>query len=107
MIWLSKKLHPSSTTAGKGANDMCSMLKYYIDKIKEVECLNILGDNCSGQNKNSTLVPFIMALAEKKVLKKVKLYFPQRKHSFMPNDRDFGTIKRKLKKQTDIILSMM
>lgn len=85
------------------------MLKYYIDKIiqKEIECLYILGDNCSGENKNNTLVPFIMALAEKKVYKKVKLYFPQRKHSFMPNDHDFRIIKRKLKKQTDIILSMM
>lgn len=84
---------------------MCSMLKYYIDKIipKEVECLYILGDNGSGQNKNNTFVPFIMTLAEKKVFKKVKLYFPQRKHSIMPNDRDFGIIKRKLKKTRHIL----
>lgn len=85
---------------GKGANDVCSMLKYYIDNLipEEVENLYIFGDNCAGQNKNNTLIRFIMALTESKRFKSVTLYFPQRGHSFMPNDRDFGLIKKKLNK---------
>lgn len=42
---------------GKGANDVCSMIQWYIDnKIDKnnVETLYIFGDNCLGQNKNNT-----------------------------------------------------
>lgn len=37
---------------GKGCNDVCTMIKWYIDNVinSEVENLYIFGDNCSGQN---------------------------------------------------------
>lgn len=84
---------------GKGSNDVCTMIRWYIDNAvnSDVENLYIFGDNCSGQNKNNTLLRFVMALTETKRFKNVTLYFPQRGHSFMPNDRDFGVIKRKLR----------
>lgn len=85
---------------GKGCNDVCTMIKWYIDNAinSDIENLYIFGDNCSGQNKNNTLIRFVMALTETKRFKKVILCFPQRGHSFMPNDRDFGVIKRNLRK---------
>lgn len=87
---------------GKGANDVCSMIQWYINNkidMDIVETLYIFADNCTGQNKNNTLIRYLMGLCEKSLFKEVKLIFPVRGHSFMPNDRDFGIIRRKLRKQ--------
>lgn len=95
---------------GKGANDVCrpTMLDWYIkNKIdKEVKNLYLFGDNCAGQNKNNTMVRMMMYLCEIKTFNNVKLIFPVRGHSFMPNDRDFGIIRRKSKKKIGTTLLM-
>lgn len=85
----------------KGSNEVCTMLDWYIkNKIdSNVKKLYLFGDNCSGQNKNNTMVRMMMYLCEIKRFNEVKLIFPVRGHSFMPNDRDFGIIRRKLKKE--------
>lgn len=61
--------------------------------------LYLFGDNCSGQNKNHTLVRMMMSLCETKKFDDIELRYPVRGHSFMPNDRDFGIIRRKLRKE--------
>lgn len=84
---------------GKGSNEVCTMLNWYIEnKIdKDVKTLFFFGDNCAEQNKNNTMVRMMMKSCETKRFDDIKLIFSVRGHSFMPNDRDFGIIRRKLR----------
>jgi hypothetical protein len=66
---------------------------YFVDK--DVEELHLFCDNCAGQNKNYALIRMVMARVEIKRFKKVKIFFSQRGHSFLPCDRDFVLIKKK------------
>lgn len=86
--------------AGKGANEVCSFLKHYIDQeaVQRYKKLLIFCDNCCGQNKNNTMLRFLMSLVELKKFEEIQIYFPIRGHSFMPCDRDFGLIRRQLNK---------
>lgn len=86
-------------TGHKGPDEVCSMLLHYFNNFldQDYEELNLFCDNCAGQNKNHSMIRFMMALVETKVFKKINLYFPIRGHSFLPCDRGFGIIKRKLK----------
>ncbi|KAJ8874528.1 hypothetical protein PR048_025388 [Dryococelus australis] len=85
---------------GKVANELCKMLNWYIENIigKDVKTLYHFGDNCAGQNKYNTLVRMKMELGEIISFKDIKVTFPVTGHSFMPNDRDLGIIRRKLGK---------
>ena len=53
---------------GKGSNEVGTMLNWYINKKigQDVKTLYLFGDNCSGQNKNHTLVRMMMSLCETK-----------------------------------------
>ncbi|KAL4132331.1 hypothetical protein QTP88_009502 [Uroleucon formosanum] len=90
--------------AYKGPNEVCTFLKMYIDKYipATVNELYIFSDGCPGQNRNHTVVRFLMALASSKRLKKIEHIFPIRGHSFNVCDRDFATVKRKIRKQDRI-----
>ena len=83
----------------KTPDEVCSFLLHYLQNFVDsnVEELHLFCDNCAGQNKNHAMVRMLMALTEIKMFKKIKLYFPMRGHSFLPCDRAFGLIKRKLK----------
>ena len=85
--------------ANKGANDVCSMLLKYINTSipHSVKKLYLFSDGCPGQNKNTTVVRFLCSLIQISRFNKIEHYFPIRGHSYLPNDRNFGTIKRKLK----------
>lgn len=68
---------------------------YIVNNISpQVKELNIFSDACPGQNRNRTLIRFIMSLSISGRFKNVNVYFPVRGHSFLPCDRVFGTIKR-------------
>lgn len=86
---------------GKGSNEVCTMLNWYIkNKVnKDVKTLYLFGDNCSGHNKNNTMVRMMMQLCEVNRFSNAKLIFPIRGHYFMPNDWDFAIIRRKLRKE--------
>lgn len=86
--------------AGKGPNDVCSMLKHYIDDYipNNVKHLHVFSDGCSAQNRNNCIVRMFLALVDLKRFSTVNQYFPMRGHSFLPCDRDFSVIKRKLKR---------
>lgn len=65
---------------------------------KNVDTLNLFSDACTGQNRNTTMVHFLLALANSGRFKKIYHNFPVRGHSFLPCDSDFshlGRIKRK------------
>ncbi|KAL4131009.1 hypothetical protein QTP88_008369 [Uroleucon formosanum] len=56
------------------------------------------GDGAAGQNKNHTVVRFLMNLCDRGKFETITHFFPVRGHSFLPCDRDFGSIKRLLRK---------
>lgn len=84
----------------KGPNEVTSFLNDYIraNVPKETTELHLFCDGCPGQNKNSTMIKFLMSLSVSLDLK-IKIYFPQRGHSFNDCDRDFATVKRKIKRE--------
>ncbi|PSN36258.1 hypothetical protein C0J52_25334 [Blattella germanica] len=85
--------------AHKGANDICSMLLKYIDT-------NIPSSvkNCTFflMNRNHTMIRFCLALTDTGRFEQIFHYFPVRGHSYLPNDRDFGTMKRMIRKHDPI-----
>lgn len=91
----------------KGPNEVCSFILDYIEEFvpENIRVLQLFCDNCPGQNKNHTLIRMCRALVDSGRFAKVENFFPMRGHSFLPCDRDFGVIKRKLKK-TDRIYSV-
>lgn len=111
-LWVySFEIHNLKTGAGhfymyhegqalKGPNEVCTFLADYIKNHipQEVEELHIFSDGCPGQNKNNTLVRFLMTLQISKRFKKIYHHFPIRGHSFLPCDRDFGSAKRLIRK---------
>lgn len=58
-------------------------------------------DGCFGQNRNHAMVRMLSCLVTTKMFKDIKQYFPIRGHSFLPCDRDFAVLKRKLRRWTE------
>lgn len=82
--------------AKKGPDEVCTFLNdYIVNNISpQVKELNVFSDACPGQNRNHTFIRFLMGLSIFGRFKNINVYFPVRGHSFLPCDRDFGTIKR-------------
>jgi hypothetical protein len=84
--------------AKKGGNEVSSFIHHYMknhipESAKEI---HVFSDGCTGQNRNHTVLRFLLAVSfEKKIT--VKQYYPVRGHSFLPCDRTFGVIKRAIK----------
>lgn len=100
---------PGYNQSSKGSNEIASAVYDTLNKIEIPEVINkvkLIADECSGQNKNST----IMAMAAKwlsqapRNIKKVQLVFPVTGHSFLPADRVFALIEKEVKKLDTIIL---
>lgn len=86
--------------AKKGPNEVCSFLLDYMNNEinPNVKHLHLFSDGAGGQNKNNTVVRFLLAVVETGRFQTVHHYFPIRGHSFLPCDRDFSVIKRKIKR---------
>lgn len=85
--------------ANKGPDEDCSFLWMYISTLPpSVKKLVLFSDGPSGQNKNHTVVKCLLALCDSGRFDSVVHYFPVRGHSFMACDRDFGPLKRVLRK---------
>lgn len=84
----------------KSPNEVCTFLMDYIEKYvrKDIKELRLFSDNCPGQNKNHCVTRMCLALTDTGKFEKVQHFFPIRGHSFLPCDRDFGVIKRNLRK---------
>lgn len=84
--------------AKKGANEVISFLNQYIKSLPQnIKNLYLFSDGCGGQAKNNIIIRYLLSLLEIGKIKSIEQYFPFRGHSYMPCDRDFGTIKRKIK----------
>ncbi|XP_063229232.1 uncharacterized protein LOC134534688 [Bacillus rossius redtenbacheri] len=85
--------------ATKGPNEVCSfVLEFLNTSLKGVKELYIFSDRRSAQNKNHTFIRMLSALTSLKRFRHIEHYFPIRGHSFLPCDRDFSVLKRKIKK---------
>lgn len=85
----------------KGPNETCSFLWQYIQEqvpltIRE---LYIFTDACGGQNRNHVMISLCQALVDTGRFDKIYHRLPVRGHSFLPNDRSFGTVKKVLKRR--------
>lgn len=73
------------------------LLKYAQQLSHSIKHLIAFSDGCPGQNKNNAVVIFLCSLIQIGHFDKAEHYFRIRGHSYLPNDRDFGSIKCKLK----------
>lgn len=85
--------------ANKSPDEVCSFLLHYINTLPPtVTKLLLFNDGAAGQNKNHTVVRFLMALCDTGRFDFIQHYFPVRGHSFLPCDRDYESIKRLIRR---------
>lgn len=95
----------SEVIAGRGAQEVGSCLKKFIDLHlkKDTKELVLWSDSCGGQNRNIKLVLLLKKiLHDHPTLLKIELKYLESGHSFLINDTDFGLIERALKQQVRI-----
>lgn len=95
--------------AYKGPNEVSTFLHEYILKYipPEVKELHLFADGCPGQNRNHTVVRFLLALQGTKRFTKIYHYFPIRGHLYLPCDRDFGNLKRLIYQELPLFLFLI
>lgn len=85
----------------RGSNDIAScLMKWFDAELREdntVKQLRIYCDNCTRQNKNIYMVLMALRLIHARQLLKVEIVFMVPGHSFLPCDRVFGHIERKIR----------
>lgn len=87
----------------KGPDEVCSFLHDYFKQIPvNITELRLFSDNCPAQNKNQAITRYMLSLTDSGRFKKIQHYFPVRGHSFLPCDRDFGIISRRLRRHEKI-----
>ena len=91
-------------TAKRGSSEIMSCINHYIDlHHKENQTKLILfSDNCGGQNKNINVILGCLRLVHMKKFFRIEHFFLVPGHSYMPCDRHFGSIERRLKRETTI-----
>lgn len=87
-------------TGNKSPNEVCSFIFNYIknDIPDTIKHLILFSDGPYGQNKNNTVIRFLMNLCDNCNFESITYNFPVRGHSYSPCDRDFGCIKRLIRK---------
>ena len=84
--------------SGKGANSVVSMVHHYLENYTFGETELVLhADNCAGQNKNSTMMWYLMWRCLTGLNERITLSFLITGHTKFSPDRGFGLIKKKLK----------
>ena len=88
-----------SINTGKGANCVVSMLHYFFEKYGVGECdVHLHADNCSGQNKNSCMMQYLMWRVLTGRHKNITLSFLLTGHTKFSCDWCFGLVKRLYRK---------
>lgn len=86
----------------KGANQIVSALYDRLNKwdLTDITHLRLVADGCPAQNKNLMMVSMCsLWILQHVQVKKIELVFPVTGHSFMPADRVFGNIEKKIRKR--------
>jgi hypothetical protein len=93
---------------GRGPNELASCLADFLMKNilsfhdKGVKCIRLFCDSCSSQNKNYTMLLLFCSLAVKYGMQ-IQWVFPVRGHSYMPADRCFGLVEKKMKTLENVL----
>ena len=91
-----------ASDTGKGANTVVSLLDYFFSHYGLGESTASLhADNCSGQNKNNTMVQYLMWRVLTGLHHTIKLHFMITGHTKFSPDACFGLVKRKFR-QADV-----
>ena len=91
-----------ASDTGKGANTVVSMLDFFFSHHGLGEATASLhADNCSGQNKNNTMVQYLMWRVLTGLHQTISLHFMITGHTKFSPDACFGLVKRKFRK-TDV-----
>lgn len=95
--------------AARGAVEVSSALCDFLEKysLTDENTIRLFCDGCGGQNKNAHVVHALALWLHKKTannLKYIQLYFPVRGHSYLPPDRLFGRVEKKIRKYEEIVL---
>ena len=90
-------------TAKRGSDEVISCLHHFLNQIPEsVNNLSFYSDGCPGQNKNLNVMNYFFTQVFIGRFAKITHTFPVRRHSFLPNDRDFGRTEIKKRKHERI-----
>ena len=91
-----------ASDTGKGANTVVSLLDLYFSHYGFCETTTSLhADNCSGQNKNNTMMQYLMWRVLTGLHQSISLHFIITGHTKFSPDACFGLVKRKFRR-TDV-----
>lgn len=99
--WMEHEFHKSSNEI---ASAVFHTLSTYCD-LSKYSKIRLFADGCGGQNRNSTMIGMCIYFLENKAplnMNEIELIFPVTGHSFLPSDRVFGRIEKKIKKISTI-----
>ena len=86
-------------TARKSPDEVCSFVyNYLLSAPPQFTEVHVYLDNCGGRNKNHALNRVFLALTDTGRFDRIEQYYPIRGHSYLPFDRDFAVMKRKLER---------
>ena len=96
----------TETEAKRGADEIASCIVKWIEnefaQERKFKKLRIFCDNCAGQNKNVYIMIMALRLIHAEWLQRVEVVFMVPGHSFMPCDRAFGVIEKKIRKRRSV-----
>lgn len=92
----------------KGSNEVGSAIYHCLSNIElgQVKVVRLFSDGCGGQNKNSTIIGMLakwLHSVAPKTVEQIVLSFPIVGHSFLPPDRVFGVIEKKIRAKGIIV----
>lgn len=99
----------NETQAGRGAEEISSALTDFLTKLELDETtttIQLFADGCGGQNRNQHVLHALTYWLHKESpppVRNIVLYFPVRGHSFLPADRVFGRVEKKLRKVEEVL----
>lgn len=92
----------NETDRPKSSNEIASAVFHRLSNsnLDNVDTIRLVADGCGGQNKNSTIMGMVSKwlLSAPENVKVVEIIFPIVGHSYIPPDRVFANIEKKLKK---------
>ena len=87
----------------KGAKEVASSIYAYLKQkdLTDIKRIVSFSDACGGQNRNKTIVSFMLAVCNEFDLTWSHCFMASG-HSYLPNDRDFGLIEKAKKRQLQV-----
>lgn len=100
-LWTDQHLPKNSSVIASALFDVLSKFNFS----EEITIVRLFADGCAGQNKNSIVIGMLAAWLYRIApnhISKIEFIFPVVGHSYMPPDRVFGLIERKVRKNPAI-----